>query len=220
MPLDVAGDLPGQQRGVVLGALLVGGVLLTYLLPLFAPSSDPAGMRLDRTDEPDLWRSVDDLAAATESATPEELRLSGSGQAGVTTRRRLRRLHRGQRTLWLGLPLLTGLDVEQLRAVVAHELTQLVRHSGWLDRQVERDGRSLSRLAVTCSPVPLLAQVVLVYGTTWALLATPRLRRQDSRPTPSPPEWWGRKSSPPPWCGATTSPTSGRASSRASCGPP
>ncbi|MER5637982.1 M48 family metalloprotease [Kitasatospora sp. NPDC002227] len=72
-------------------------------------------------DQPELWAEVRAAARATGERPPDELHLVGEVNAGVAEQSRLLGLLPGRRRLTLGLPLLAGLTVPQLRAVLAHE---------------------------------------------------------------------------------------------------
>ncbi|KOU59132.1 peptidase [Streptomyces sp. MMG1533] len=134
--------------GVVLLALLAGG---DYLLYLHAPSSvtvkltivsvllaiplvrglfmlrtprdeETAGLPVTEADEPELWRTVRDLAEQVGTRAPSRIVLTADVNAAVSEDARLLGLLPGPRRLYLGVPLLQGLSEAQLRAVLAHEL--------------------------------------------------------------------------------------------------
>ncbi|WP_217241318.1 M48 family metalloprotease [Streptomyces sp. AC555_RSS877] len=134
--------------GVVLLALLAGG---DYLLHRHAPSSlavkltivsvllaiplvrglfmlrtpreeEAAGLPVTETDEPELWRTVRDLAEQVGTRAPSRIVLTADVNAAVSEDARLLGLLPGPRRLYLGVPLMQGLSEAQLRAVLAHEL--------------------------------------------------------------------------------------------------
>ncbi|MCX4994005.1 M48 family metallopeptidase [Streptomyces longwoodensis] len=72
-------------------------------------------------DQPELWDLVRAAAGATGERPPDELYLDADVNAGVTEQGRLLGLLPGRRRMYLGLPLLAGLTVPQLRGILAHE---------------------------------------------------------------------------------------------------
>ncbi|WP_146841543.1 M48 family metallopeptidase [Cellulomonas composti] len=82
------------------------------------------GVPLTRADAPELWGVVDELAALTESRTPDRIAVTARANAHVEWRPRL---FGSRRALHVGLPLVYGLDVSELRAVLAHELGHFSR---------------------------------------------------------------------------------------------
>ncbi|RJQ66886.1 peptidase M48 Ste24p [Pseudonocardiaceae bacterium YIM PH 21723] len=77
---------------------------------------------IDRAGQPELWRIVDELAAEVGTRAPDEIHLIGEANANVQEEGRLLGLVPGRRYLRIGWPLLAGLSVAELRAVLAHEL--------------------------------------------------------------------------------------------------
>jgi Zn-dependent protease with chaperone function len=71
---------------------------------------------------PELWAVVRELAAAADTRVPDQILLMPDVNAGVTEETRMLGLVGGRRRLYLGVPLLQGMTVAQLRSVLAHEL--------------------------------------------------------------------------------------------------
>ncbi|MFI1800288.1 M48 family metalloprotease [Streptomyces sp. NPDC020379] len=90
---------------------------------LFRTPEDDGGSGLAVTDaqQPLLWSTVREVAEAAGTRAPDELLLTGDVNASVTENARLLGLLPGRRRLYIGVPLMTGLDESQLRAVLAHE---------------------------------------------------------------------------------------------------
>ncbi|MFF9041405.1 M48 family metalloprotease [Streptomyces sp. NPDC014892] len=134
--------------GVILLAALAGA---DYLLHLHAPSGVAAklyvvsvllaiplvrglfmlrtpkgeelpGLPVTDADEPELWRTVRELADQVGTRAPSRIVLTADVNAAVAEDARLLGLLPGPRRLYLGVPLLQGLTEAQLRAVLAHEL--------------------------------------------------------------------------------------------------
>lgn len=73
-------------------------------------------------DAPELWNLVRALATEVGTRMPDEIRLVPEVNAAVSEDAKLLGLIGGRRWLYLGMPLLQALTVDQLGSVVAHEL--------------------------------------------------------------------------------------------------
>jgi Zn-dependent protease with chaperone function len=96
-------------------AVGLGGPALWATLRAFFARPEPSGFRMARETHPELWRHVDELARLAGTRGPDDIRLVDGANAAVWERR-------GVRYLELGLPLVAGLSVGELRSVLAHEL--------------------------------------------------------------------------------------------------
>ncbi|MCZ4100416.1 M48 family metalloprotease [Streptomyces sp. So13.3] len=119
----------GHLALLFLGKLLVVPLLLTF--PIIRGvfmfrggkgDEGPPGLTVDDTQQPELWAEVRDLARQAGTRPPRDITLTGQVNAGVSERAHLLGLLPGRRRLFLGVPLMTGLGVPHLRAVLAHEL--------------------------------------------------------------------------------------------------
>jgi len=103
-----------------LGCLGASGVIVWSLLPRF-DRFEPPGPELARPDAPELFRLMDELAAAARQAPPAHVYLVPEVNAFVSQRGGVLGFG-SRRIMGVGLPLLQLLDVTELRAVLAHEL--------------------------------------------------------------------------------------------------
>ncbi|GAA4679258.1 M48 family metallopeptidase [Phytohabitans rumicis] len=124
--------------GVWLSTIMPGGVALKIIFPLVlatvgaagvglwkairAKPEPPQGLNVGPDQAPELWRTVHELAGAVGTRVPDEIRLVPEVNAAVHEQAHLLGLVGGRRTLYIGLPLLQAFTVDQLRAVLAHEL--------------------------------------------------------------------------------------------------
>lgn len=113
--------------GVAAKVLIVSAVLAVPIVRgmfmLRTPKGDPLrGVPVTEQQEPLLWRTVRDIADQVGTRAPDEILLIDEVNAAVSEDARLLGLLSGTRRLYLGLPLMTGLDEMQLRAVLAHEM--------------------------------------------------------------------------------------------------
>ncbi|WP_162824097.1 M48 family metallopeptidase [Peterkaempfera bronchialis] len=119
------------QLALALAAGPVWAVVGT-LRALFSSDPPEAGLRLERDRAPELWRMVDELAAAAETRAPDEILLVPEVNAGVTEQGNWLGLRPGVRRLYLGAPLLACLTAGELRATLGHELGHFSgRHTAW-----------------------------------------------------------------------------------------
>jgi Zn-dependent protease with chaperone function len=116
---DVAG---GATKLGYLAVVVAIGVLLAFWRVVRARPELPPGLPLAPDQAPQLWGVVRDLAAQAKTRAPEQIMLVPEVNAAVVENARVLGLVGGERRLYLGVPLLQGLTVGQLRAIVAHEL--------------------------------------------------------------------------------------------------
>ncbi|MFD7032878.1 M48 family metalloprotease [Streptomyces sp. NPDC059917] len=115
-------------HGPVVAKLVIVSLVLAFpvvrgMFMLRTPKAEPmAGLRPTEQQEPHLWAMVRELAAAVGTRAPDEIVLTDEVNAAVSEDPRLLGLLPGPRRMYIGLPLMTGLDEMQLRAVLAHEL--------------------------------------------------------------------------------------------------
>ncbi|WP_329140424.1 M48 family metallopeptidase [Streptomyces sp. NBC_01476] len=115
---------------VLLAAAILRGMFAFLRAGRFAPV--PNAVAVTPQEQPDLWEQVRAAAEVTGERPPDELYLVAEVNAGVAEQSRLLGLLPGRRRMLLGLPLLAGLTVPQLRAVLAHEFG----HYGNLDTRL------------------------------------------------------------------------------------
>ncbi|MFF5986027.1 M48 family metallopeptidase [Prauserella flavalba] len=149
----IAGLTIGHRAGLYVAILAAGMMLalgLALVQALRTRLEPPSGPVLTRQEQPGLWRLVDELAAQAQTRPPDEIVLVGEINAAVREDARALGLKEGKRYMMIGLPLLAGLNVAELRSVLAHELghyggghTRLLAVSY---RGAETLGRTVSRL--------------------------------------------------------------------------
>ncbi len=107
----------------VMAAAAAGGIVVigTLLSAAFSRPQPLPGLDITPQDAPELWALVAGISAAADTAGPAQIRLVSDVNASVSEDSRLFGLIGGHRRMYLGVPLLQGLNVNQLRAVLAHE---------------------------------------------------------------------------------------------------
>ncbi|GAA0797166.1 M48 family metalloprotease [Spirilliplanes yamanashiensis] len=181
----------------------VGALAYALRRALHVRHAAVAGVPVTRADAPRLWSEVDELAAGAQARTPDALTVVADATVTVVERSRLLGLLGGRRELVVGLPVLQALDVDHLRALLAHELAHDSRLAGrarpavWrgrhaLDRSVARTGprnvaawplRGYARLVHTVS-APVLHAHELAADRYAARAAGPRAAAEALRDLP------------------------------------
>ncbi|GAB3967198.1 M48 family metalloprotease [Plantactinospora veratri] len=100
----------------------VGAVSVALWKAVRARPEPPEGLPVGPDQAPELWRTVHELAGVVGTRVPDEIRLLPEVNAAVTEDAKLLGLIDGRRILYIGLPLLQAMSVDQIRSVVAHEL--------------------------------------------------------------------------------------------------
>ncbi len=123
--------LLGSLLRLTFGSIVVAAVLLRELaLAIFDRDEDPVRIPFSYGREalPDLFRLVDEVAAAVGTRGVERVLVTPSQEFGVfdaPAPGALAFLRRRRRHLVVGLPYVYSLSLDELRAVIAHELGHL-----------------------------------------------------------------------------------------------
>ncbi|WP_155369121.1 M48 family metalloprotease [Catellatospora vulcania] len=101
---------------------IVGGVGWALWQAIRFKNEPMPGVVVTPDQAPQLWAEVRRLAEGVGTRAPDELRIVPEVNAAVSEHAKLLGLIPGRRYLYLGLPVLQATNVDQLRAVLAHEL--------------------------------------------------------------------------------------------------
>lgn len=116
-----ASGAAGAKVIIIAGIAALGVVVALWKVATFKPEPEP-GVDVSPQQAPELWQLVGHLAERVGTQPPSEIRLTPDVNAAVSEDTRMLGLMGGTRRLYLGVPLLQGLTVTQLSAVLAHEL--------------------------------------------------------------------------------------------------
>jgi Zn-dependent protease with chaperone function len=118
--------------------LVTGGPLLLMMRSMWVKLEPPAGERLTRAMVPELFAMLESLRSRLATPRIHEVLLTPDFNAGVMQVPRLGLLGWHRSYLFIGLPLMKSLTVEQFQAVLAHELGHLsgghARAGNWIYR--------------------------------------------------------------------------------------
>ncbi|MFD7626101.1 M48 family metallopeptidase [Streptomyces sp. NPDC059851] len=148
--VDFGAYAAGLRGFALLKLIAVTGVLavpiVRGMIMLRTPEEDPVpGVPVGPEQEPVLWRTVREVAEQVGTRAPDEIVLIAEVNAAVSEDSRLLGLLPGTRRLYVGLPLMTGLDEMQLRAVLAHEMGHYANFDTRLDALIARGHAQLTR---------------------------------------------------------------------------
>ncbi len=114
------------------GPLLVGVILVLFMIkPLFARAADEQAPRsLDRRREPLVFDFVERICAAVGAPKPKRIDVDCQVNASASFRRGWLSLASQDLVLTLGLPLVAGLNLQQMAGVLAHEFGHFAQGAG------------------------------------------------------------------------------------------
>ncbi|WP_232234532.1 M48 family metallopeptidase [Actinoplanes sp. N902-109] len=168
--------------GIKLGLPLliaVGATFVGLWRAIRTRSQPPHGLVVTPQDAPELWATVHALAGEVGTRTPDEIRLVPEVNAAVSEDAKLLGLVGGRRMLYLGMPLMQSFTVDQLRAVIAHELGHYSGKHTSLGAVAYRGrlaiGHSISRIG----PYNPVGWVFRGYARLYLLVDNAASRRQE-----------------------------------------
>ncbi|GAB3366904.1 M48 family metallopeptidase [Micromonospora halotolerans] len=174
-----------HTSGVITGKLLLPlvvalGAVGVGLWKAIRTKNEPApGLILDERGAPWLWATVRELAAAVGTRAPDEIRLVPEVNAAVGEQSRLLGLVGGRRTLYVGLPLLQAMRIDQLRSVLAHELGHYSGRHTRLGGVAYRGRLAIGETIERISPRNPIGWVFKQYAKLYLLVDNAASRRQE-----------------------------------------
>ncbi|KAA2262430.1 M48 family metalloprotease [Solihabitans fulvus] len=164
-----------------LGGIAIAVLVGTAVAKAMRIKVEPHGAPVSRAEQPELWRMVDELAAIAGTRGPDDIRLVPEVNAAVWEESHLLGLRRGRRYLELGLPLLAGLSVGELRAVLAHELGHYGEGHTTLSALTYRAKSALAHTIAEVDGHRLIRAVLGGYAKLYAMVAASANRSQELR---------------------------------------
>ncbi|RIV39247.1 LysM peptidoglycan-binding domain-containing protein [Micromonospora radicis] len=177
--------------------LVVGGSIAAIFALLYGIATvsrveqpPPGAVFLPRRHAPELWRLVEELARELETRAPTRIFLTPEVNAAVSEEARLLGFAVGERTLYLGVPLLNQVTPTHLRAVLCHEFGHYAGRHTRFGAVVHRGAASLEsalfRLRMTArtrqgvSGYPWFYQLVVgAYAKVFLWVSLAVRRRQE-----------------------------------------
>ena len=160
---------------------LVVPVVFAVLYGVFGRSRDgePPGVLLTEQAQPRLWAVARELADLAETRCADEIRLVAEANAAVSDSGSWLGLRAGTRRLYLGVPLLHGLDEAQLRSVLAHEFGHYGGRHTALAGVTYRGAETIRRTIGHLGPRHLASRVFLLYARLYFAVSHSVNRRQE-----------------------------------------
>ncbi|MFU8871949.1 M48 family metalloprotease [Micromonospora sp. SL4-19] len=177
--------LYGHTNGAVTGKLLLPlvvalGAVAVGLWKAIRTKNEPApGLILGEREAPQLWATVRELATAVGTRAPDEIRLVPEVNAAVGEQSRLLGLLGGRRTLYVGLPLLQAMRVDQFRSVLAHELGHYSGRHTRLGGVAYRGRLAIEGTVERISPRNPIGWVFKGYAKLYLMVDNAASRRQE-----------------------------------------
>jgi Zn-dependent protease with chaperone function len=137
------------------------------------------GVAVTPRDEPELWRTVGELAAQVRTRMPDEIRLVPDVNAAVSEDARLLGLIPGKRHMYIGVPLLLTLSADELRAVLCHELGHYSGSHTRLGGITYRGRTTLIRTIERLGGHAVIRGVFQLYATLYLRVSQAVSRRQE-----------------------------------------
>ncbi|MEU4554962.1 M48 family metallopeptidase [Micromonospora violae] len=171
----------GLVTGKVLLPLVVAlGAVAVGLWRAMRAKNEPApGLILTEREAPGLWAAVRELATAVDTRAPDEIRLVPEVNAAVAEQSQLLGLIGGRRTLYVGLPLLQALRMDQLRSVLAHELGHYSGKHTRLGAVAYRGRLAIAETLNRISPRNPIGWVFKGYARLYLIVDNAASRRQE-----------------------------------------
>ena len=127
------------------------------------------GTTVPKSAQPKMWKMAESISSAAGAPAPRAIRVTAEPRVALRQDTSLLGLRRRGYALELGLPLLAGLAVSELNAVVARELGHLVGH-GRMIAKAYRIAAAIEHTMATMTPGP----------TKWIFAGYARLYRRIS----------------------------------------
>ncbi|WP_431836659.1 M48 family metalloprotease [Cellulomonas sp. Y8] len=162
----------------IFALVLVFGIVSALWKVARAKAAPPHGVEVPPQSAPELWTVVRELSAAAHTRAPDEIRLVPEVNAAVSEEARLLGLVGGRRRMYLGVPLLQGLDVAMLRSVLAHELGHYSRNHTRLGPLAYR-GRAVVMATVQATAGSIVGWLLVGYAWLYTLVSAAVSRRQE-----------------------------------------
>jgi heat shock protein HtpX len=165
LAITEARSAPFQLVVLLFGGIAVAGAMLWSLVPRRVKFEAP-GLLLERSEHPLLFREIEEIAGALDEPLPREVYLIGPVNAFVADRGGAFGFG-SRRILAIGLPLLSILNISEIRGILAHEFAHYysgdTRMGPWVYRAQTAMIRTFQNVESVGGKVGRQVLVVLMY---------------------------------------------------------
>lgn len=142
-------DTRDQYLRLILSVTLLLGLLTVQVLRSFAVAlPPPSGKAVTAEEAPRLFSLLEEVRLKLGAPSLDAVLISDELNAGVTQTRRLGLIGPARNSLRMGLPLLEGLGLDEIKAVIAHEYAHLAGAHGRMSTWVYFLRQRLGNLAI------------------------------------------------------------------------
>ncbi|NED98262.1 M48 family metalloprotease [Phytoactinopolyspora alkaliphila] len=176
--LIVRGDGQGLQAGIVITLVAFALVRALIMVSRRQQAAQP-GVEVTPEQEPELWRTVNELAEQVQTQAPDEIRIIPDVNAAVSEDTKFLGLKATRRRMYIGMPLLITMTVDEMRSILGHELGHYSGSHTRLGAPVYRGRISLIAAVQGLEKHPFVQKIFLGYAKFFLRVSQAVSRRQE-----------------------------------------